>query len=401
VKPIGTALGSVRSIEAVLTTACNLSCSYCYQDRHDGRAMEWPVLGAVLDLLLGSDHPRPKLTLHGGEPLLARETMRRAADFLDEQQDGKGRVELFTSTNGTLLDRDAIDFLADNDVDPQISCDGVAAAQEARAPGTFGTVDRALRDLRERRPGFLRDNCCVSITLGSHSIPHLAESFDYFLEKGVGEIAVSPLVTHDPGWRPDSITVLADQVLAILARSLEWHRSTGEVPFSPFRIEPETDPGQQRPPGAMCRVACTDRLAVDVDGSVYGCVMIAESYQRRPGVRLGRGLEAMRLGDLRAPSLDRRLEGYPEAVRAVGIFDRKEEKYSTYGRCRDCRFVEVCSVCPVSILHIPGNTDPHRVPDLPCAVNLVLLTCLEGFLGATRAGQRSAGIEEAEDHADA
>jgi hypothetical protein len=129
--------------------------------------------------------------------------------------------------------------------------------------------------------------------------------------------------------------------------------------------------------------------------------MIAESYQRRPGVRLGRGLEAMRLGDLRAPSLDRRLEGYPEAVRAVGIFDRKEEKYSTYGRCRDCRFVEVCSVCPVSILHIPGNTDPHRVPDLPCAVNLVLLTCLEGFLGATRAGQRSAGIEEAEDHADA
>lgn len=380
-------LGSLRSLEAVVTTACNLSCSYCYQDRRDGRAMAWPVLSAVLDLLLASDHPQPRLTLHGGEPLLEVGLMRRATEYLGQRQGPDRRVELYTSTNGTLFDGDAIDFVVDNDVDTQISCDGVVAAQERRASGTFATIDGALRGLRARRPEFLRDRCSVSITLGSHNVDHLAESFDYFLETGVGEVAVSPLITHDAGWRPDDITVLADQVLAILASSLEIHRRTGEVPFSPFRLEPDPDPGQERAPGAMCRVACTDRLAVDVDGRLFGCVMLAESYQRLPCGSLGERLHSMRLGDLRAPELGSQLEHFPDAVRSVEIFDRKQDKRSSYGRCGDCRFVEVCSVCPVSILHIPGNTDPNRVPDLPCAVNLVLLTCLEGFLSATQAGQ--------------
>ena len=351
--------------------------------------MAWPVLEAALDLLLESDRARPKLTLHGGEPLLALETMRRAAAYLEERQGRDHRVELLTSTNGTLLDTDAVDFLAGHDIDTQISCDGVAAVQERRAPGTFDTVDRALAALCDRHPEFLRERCSVSITLGSHSVEHLAESFDYFLATGVGEVAVSPLVTHDPGWRPDDIAALADQVLAILKRSVDLFRTSGEVPFSPFRLESDPEPGQRRASGAMCRVACTDRLAVDVDGSVYGCVMLAESYQRRLDGPLARRLDAMRLGDLRAPELGRRLGSYPDAVREAEIFDRKEDKHSSYGRCGDCRFVEVCSVCPVSILHIPGNADPDRVPDLPCAVNLVLLTCLEAFVGATRPDQES------------
>ena len=37
---------SVRSLEVVLTTACNLSCAYCYQDVRADRSVGWPVLTA-------------------------------------------------------------------------------------------------------------------------------------------------------------------------------------------------------------------------------------------------------------------------------------------------------------------------------------------------------------------
>jgi hypothetical protein len=36
-------------------------------------------------------------------------------------------------------------------------------------------------------------------------------------------------------------------------------------------------------------------------------------------------------------------------------------------------------VCPTSIGHIPGNTDPDRVPDNLCAYNLVSLAYKDRF----------------------
>ncbi len=98
----------------------------------------------------------------------------------------------------------------------------------------------------------------------------------------------------------------------------------------------------------------------------------------------------MRLGDIRAPGFGRRREQYPTAAAAAGIFTGKEDKRSSYRTCRGCRFVHLCSVCPVSIGHIPGNTDPNRVPDLQCAFNLAVLTARERFLEATQALETAA-----------
>jgi radical SAM protein with 4Fe4S-binding SPASM domain len=100
-------------------------------------------------------------------------------------------------------------------------------------------------------------------------------------------------------------------------------------------------------------------------GQVYGCVKFAESYQSFPNGILQQCLEPMRLGNIRSPSFSKRLEKYPAAAQAAGIFTDKEEKRSSYRTCRGCRFLYQCSVCPVSIGHTPGNTDPNRVPDLP------------------------------------
>jgi hypothetical protein len=36
-------------------------------------------------------------------------------------------------------------------------------------------------------------------------------------------------------------------------------------------------------------------------------------------------------------------------------------------------------VCPISIGHQPGNTDPDRIPDFQCAYNLVSLEYRERF----------------------
>jgi sulfatase maturation enzyme AslB (radical SAM superfamily) len=345
--------------------------------------MGWSVLRAALDLVMDSDHPHPRLTFTGGEPLLELPLLMRAVEHLETTSAVGHRVAVTVFTNGTLLDRGTRRFLARHGIGVQISCDGVEPAQELRARGTFARLDRTLSRLRDEHPGHLRDRCRVSITLSSRNLGHLAESFASLVGCGVGVIAVSPLVTHDPGWHAESIDELTAQVAEILDVSIEHHRRTGEVPFAPFRPAEAREPPAEDP-SAMCGAAGTDGLAVDVDGQVYGCVMLAESYQSIPDGMLQRCLPPMRLGDLRAPGFGTRLEGYPAAARAAGIFTGRHEKYSSYRKCEGCPCLHVCSVCPVSIGRIPGNTDPHRVPDLQCAYNLVVLTGRQRFLEATQ-----------------
>ena len=129
----------------------------------------------------------------------------------------------------------------------------------------------------------------------------------------------------------------------------------------------------------MCGVGRGETPAVDVDGQVHGCLMFVDSYQRFPTAFLRTRLQAMRMGDLRDPRFAERLAAYPAAARAAGIFHDKQDKYSSYGRCGECRFLSDCGVCPVSIGHEPGTTDPNRVPDFQCAYNLVSLKYRERF----------------------
>jgi sulfatase maturation enzyme AslB (radical SAM superfamily) len=368
-----------KSVEVVLTSACDLECGYCYQDRRDNRVMDWTVLDGVITGLLESNHPSPSLTFLGGEPLLALDLLERTAERLD------GRIELLVSTNGTLLEERAISLLARHNVDTQISWDGVA--QERRAPGTSELIERNIAELRHCEPEFFQNRCSVTVTVGSHNLDTLAENFDFLIDRGVAEVAVAPLITHDPGWRTGHIELLAGEMALILRQSLEILQDTGEVPFSAFRTPEDEGPGQTMPKDGMCHFGCTDRLAVDVDGRVFGCVLVAESYQRLPSGPLGEALLPLRLGPIGGPEFEGRLTAFPDEVRSNGLFDRKREKYSSYGRCSECRFVEVCSVCPISTVHIPDNTDPHRVSDLQCAFNLVLHTCRERFVGALKTKQ--------------
>jgi len=369
----------IGSLKVVLTTACNLGCSYCYQDVRTDQSMSWGVLRRALDLLLDSGHPRPELTFYGGEPLLELPLIMRAVEYIEAQSSSGSRVRVSVCTNGTLLDSGTRRFLARHGVGARISFDGVEAAQELRAPGTFKRLDRALVRLKDEYPDFFRDECRVSIMVSSDNVAHLAESFAYLLDRGVGEIAAIPLVTHDPGWRPVTLELLADQIEEVQQLSVGHFRSTGQVPFASFKEIANGDPSDDESP-AMCSAATGHKPSVDVDGTVYGCVLLAESYQSFPTAMLREYLEQMRIGDIRERGFAGRLE---EFSANAGIFTDKGAKHSSYRNCKSCRYGDSCSVCPVSIAHIPDNTDPNRIPDLQCALNLAVLTARESFIRET------------------
>jgi sulfatase maturation enzyme AslB (radical SAM superfamily) len=333
--------------------------------------MEWSTLRAAVELALRSRHREVNLLFYGGEPLLEFSLIRRAVELVRDSCPRDKKVTYSLITNGTLLDDDKADFLAESSFETQLSFDGLADAQDVRGKGTFSILDRRLDRLRSQHPLWFDHKLIVSMTLSSRTIPLLARSFEYFLSKGVREIGMHPLFTHDPGWKADSIDALDREFALIFEASKRHYSKTGEVPFPEFR-RTESSSAPPSPSPAMCGAASGEALSVDVDGQLFGCVTFADSFQKYAGKFLRSRLDSMRLGDLRDPMFRSRLDAYPDAARAARLFVEKEKKYSSYAKCGECRYLATCTVCPTSIGHIPGNEDPHRVPDFQCAYNLVL-----------------------------
>ena len=371
--PIG-----IKTLDVVLTAGCNLRCSYCYQNEKKSRRMDWDTLRASADLLLQSRERDVRLLFVGGEPLLEFPLIQRAVAYVEERRPPALTVHYDLITNGTLLGEEEATFLADHEFEVQLSFDGVPAAQDVRGKGTFAILDRLLDRLRAEHPTWFEKNLSVSITLIPATINYLADSVEYFIEKRVPQITVAAAVTHQPAWRNEQIDELDRQFARIFKASLRHFRRTGTVPFRLFRRNHAASVHDPQGLG-MCGVGRGETPAVDVDGQVHGCVMFAESYQVFPTAFLKTRLESMKMGDVRAPDFAARFKAYPAAAEAAQIFDNKQDKYSSYGRCGECRFLSTCAVCPVSIGHQPGNTDPHRIPDFLCAYNLVSLKYRERF----------------------
>ncbi len=368
----------IETLEVILTAGCNLRCAYCYQDDKKQRRMSWDTLCSALDLLMRSPPRHGTVLFLGGEPLLEFDLIRQAVEHVRQTRSRRKRVDFSIITNGTLLRDDTIAFLARHRFETQLSFDGVPAAQDVRGPRTFETLDALLDRLPRTHPAFFRDRLTVAITLTAATLQHLADSVAYFLGKGVESLAVSPVVTHDPYWRTENIALLEEQFARAFDLSLRHYKRTGRVPFLGFRKDASPDVHAPRG-GTMCGAPSGRALAIDVDGAVHGCAVFVESYQRFTNPFLRAGVESIRLGDFRAPDFADRLARYPAAARALRIFHDKPSKHSSYGECQRCRFVEQCSICPASIGHIPGNSDPHRVPDFACAYNLVSLAYRERF----------------------
>jgi sulfatase maturation enzyme AslB (radical SAM superfamily) len=335
--------------------------------------MPWRVLRTAIDhMLAGADGER-SLQFTGGEPLLAFLLIKKAVAYVEKHtRDGRG-VTYDISTNGTLMSRPQLAFLADKKFKLQLSFDGVAAAQAVRGKGTFARLDSLLDLIRQEATQLFRHDFRVAVTVNREALSVLADSVDYLVGKQVREISLAPDLRPSIKWTSSDSKMLERQFDRIFASSLRRYQDTGDVPLLLFRKD-HSKPRRVSHRGPICGAAAGRRITVDVDGQVYACPMLAESFQVFPDTPLRQRLMAMRLGDMRDPGLDARIRALPKAAEKAEIFSCKESKYSSLGRCADCRFIDECTVCPVPVARDPKCADPNRVPDHLCAYNQISLS---------------------------
>jgi sulfatase maturation enzyme AslB (radical SAM superfamily) len=361
---------TLRHVGVVLTTGCNLRCAYCYQRREVERRMPWEVLRSAADLLLAGGAAEPVLTCYGGEPLLAFDMVRRVAAYLDERAPPGVFPRLAVVSNGTVIDEAALRFLAGRRVRLALSCDGVPAAQRLRGPATFERLDALLRCLESEWPGYFGDDVTVTMTLSSATLPHLAASVRYFLDRRVPSFTASPIDTTDPGWTDDSMAELDRQLTASSAACRRHFTDTGTVPFLPLRRRTRVR-RWRRVGAAMCRIAEGHSACVDVDGEVVACGAFARSLVPPPIGPAADVFARVRLGHVKEHGVPLRLETRRRRLSVQPPFAGKERMRSPHARCAGCEAFAECRVCPAAIVHYAGKPDLAVVPPLPCAFTIL------------------------------
>jgi len=168
--------GPVRLVITV-TEACNYRCRYCvfsgaypFERRHGRRTM--PVETAIRALLWYFHFPRKTYSIqfYGGEPLLERERIAHLVEEALKRAPPGARLRFGLTTNGSLLDDEAIAFMVEHDFDLAISLDGPAPVHNRYrrtrdGRPTYGQVWKRIRRIKALYPDYFASRVSFLMTL--------------------------------------------------------------------------------------------------------------------------------------------------------------------------------------------------------------------------------------------
>jgi len=206
------------------TDRCNLNCTYCYipeKMRSSGRHMSKKRVLEALQRLreyFARTLPKgslPQIIFHGAEPMLNRHAV-----FAGIEQYGDD-FRFGIQTNATLLDDDAVEFLASRQVSIGISLDAATAAIANRTRKNWagkGVFNQVL-DAMDRLRGY--DAWSIICTVTSENMRHLTRMVEFFHAQEVPTCLMNILRCTLPSARTIKPTdhTAAKHFLAALDRS--------------------------------------------------------------------------------------------------------------------------------------------------------------------------------------
>ncbi len=179
---------------AVVTTQCNLSCSYCQADVAPAQDMTMEVAAKVLEYLFGVRNPSVVLEFQGGEPLANWPVVKFMIENARKFNTAGKNLRISLVSNLLLLDDDKMKVLADQHVDVCTSLDGPKAWHDhnRKNSGGKGSYDQVMARIDRFKNGFGQSvSLLATITRGS--LEHAEAIVDEYVRLGQQQICLRPV----------------------------------------------------------------------------------------------------------------------------------------------------------------------------------------------------------------
>lgn len=309
---------------------CNLSCNYCFYLDKDKlypckTRMDLSTAEKMISQFMESGEP-VTFSWQGGEPTL------RGLDFFKEvielqKEHGKGgqRVTNTIQTNGTLLNKEWVEFFSRHNFLVGLSLDGPRDLHDnyrtyPDGRGSFKEVMGAAELLQEKEVPFN-----VLTVLNSRTVKQPKRIINFFVKADFSHIQFIPAI--------ETVNTNKDEVLAPFSPKPQevgefldeaFQKWAREFPprFSVRYFESLINTNLGKDPG-NCRIdaSCGSYLVVEHNGEIYPCDFYVE--------------EDRKLGNLNKATLEE-IESGEEYERFV------QSKAKLTGECKNCNFLPYC-----------------------------------------------------------
>ena len=330
---------------------CNLNCEYCYYTAKprelypDVSRFQMPdeVLEWYTREYLEAMPVQANFGWQGGEPLLAGKEFFGRAVELQKQFGRSGQtVANALQTNGTLLDDEWCEFLAEHKFLVGISLDGPAEWHDRFRLDHNGqpTFHRAWAGLEMLRSHGVEFN--VLVTLNSRNAPHAGDIYRYFVNRGVHWLQFIPILEKDRDGRPMDFSCTGEQFGRFMLDVFELWRDRHVGVVSERLIDSLLHTIVHGEASLCCNSKrCANAYVLEFNGDLYAC-----DHFVYPQWRLGNVMETP----------------LAELVRCRRLEEFAALKTDLPAACRECEFLAYCNGgCPKH--HVPdaARGDPARV----------------------------------------
>jgi MoaA/NifB/PqqE/SkfB family radical SAM enzyme len=352
---------NLSSFAFIVTGDCNLSCPYCYQKRHK-TGLESAASRKALEYFFPHFTADFHIHFFGGEPLLAFERIKEIVVGLRlKNRDRKKAVHFTLSTNGSLVNDEVLEFLAENQFTVLLSFIGAARDIAPEGPRLPSEV-AALKELLTT-PGI---GLITNSVFEPESVRCLADSVMATIELGVPSVNLS--FSFLKPWDTSALQRLEKELSVLRDFSLSLFRTTRVVPVANFRGRPRTS-----------LFGCTagkDRLALSPEGDLWGCFQFYDFYMVRENPRIK---EDYCFGSLDS-FIGNQPEIYPKILQSYSDFEMANY-YTSERACLCCPDFQGCAICPVDTA--VGEAIIGHVPPWVCRIGRIVREQKRSFLRDT------------------
>ena len=159
------------------TNECNMRCKYCFAEKYgySDSILDLKILKKYLKLL-SQKYDYINLVWHGGEPLMVPLSYYEEAYDYCQKLDSKFIYSI--QTNGTLLNKENIDFFKKHDTSIGLSFDGLS---NSKTRGNTQTILNKIELLKSKEmyPGAI-------IVVNQNNVRSLIEEYEYFKKLNLG-----------------------------------------------------------------------------------------------------------------------------------------------------------------------------------------------------------------------
>jgi len=321
----------LKQMNLILTNACNLSCSYCYeQHKKDfGRFTNESLLTAYRFLKDANTNQKKVFQFFGGEPLIHKDIildfLRKNTTELEVNSRGESNTVIGIVTNGLLLTQELVDEYFSHDFTYMlISLDTDKSEVDHREIGQ-DKINKLMDQIQNipEEPKFQK-RVTVRCTLARENAPYFAEFVDNLYERGIRRLVVHPLILDSARgfiqWSEQEWNILHKDILNSLDKyeDLQIHFSEGVG-----------KKGEEN-----CMIG-SDMIAIDASGDFSGCYFFTNQK--------GGSTADTILGNIFNNTIY--IDRYKHFQKEYAKMFEEEEQ------CKTCDYKNACYQCPA------GNLD--------------------------------------------